>query len=66
MMASKDMDQQDELAKFKQDFFVEKETVYLNGKSFGLMSRRSEAKLKSLMNSWKDFKNFSDERNVVA
>lgn len=54
-MTSKDMDQQDALAKFKQEFFVEKETVYMDGNSLGLMSKRSEAKLQSLMNSWKTF-----------
>ncbi len=54
-MTSKDMDQQDALAKFKQEFFVEKETVYMDGNSLGLMSKRSEAKLQSLMDSWKTF-----------
>lgn len=55
MLTSKDMDQQDELAKFKQEFFVEKETVYMDGNSLGLMSKRSEEKLQSLMDSWKTF-----------
>ncbi|AIY04803.1 kynureninase [Planococcus sp. PAMC 21323] len=54
-MTSKQLDQQDVLAKYKQEFFVEKETVYMDGNSLGLMSKRSEAKLHSLMDSWKTF-----------
>ncbi|WP_394121651.1 kynureninase [Planococcus donghaensis] len=55
MTTSKERDRQDPLAGFKQEFFVEKETVYMDGNSLGLMSRRSEEKLKVLMDSWKTF-----------
>lgn len=55
MVTSKERDQQDPLANFKQEFFVEKETIYMDGNSLGLMSRRSEAKLVALMDSWKTF-----------
>lgn len=55
MVTSKEKDQQDPLAKFKQEFFVEKDTVYMDGNSLGLMSRRSEAKLHALMDSWKTY-----------
>ena len=55
MVSGKELDQQDLLAGFKQEFFVEKETVYMDGNSLGLMSRRAEAKLQNLMDSWKTF-----------
>ncbi|WP_298832228.1 kynureninase [uncultured Planococcus sp.] len=55
MTTSKERDRQDPLAGFKQEFFVEKETVYMDGNSLGLMSRRSEEKLKVLIDSWKTF-----------
>lgn len=54
-MTNKQLDQQDVMAKYKQEFFVEKETVYMDGNSLGLMSKRSEEKLHSLMDSWKTF-----------
>lgn len=48
-------DQQDPLAKFKEQFFVEPGTIYMDGNSLGLMSKRAEAKLIALMDSWKTF-----------
>lgn len=54
-MTSKELDQQDVLANYKNEFFVENGTVYMDGNSLGLMSKRSEAKLHSLMDSWKNF-----------
>ncbi|MCH4827210.1 kynureninase [Planococcus halocryophilus] len=54
-MTGNELDQQDVLAIYKQEFFVEKNTVYMDGNSLGLMSKRAEAKLHSLMDSWKTF-----------
>ncbi|AQU78715.1 MULTISPECIES: kynureninase [Planococcus] len=54
-MTSKELDREDLLADFKQEFFVEKGMVYMDGNSLGLMSKRSEAKLQTLMDSWKTF-----------
>ncbi|KAA0956785.1 kynureninase [Planococcus sp. ANT_H30] len=54
-MTSKELDREDLLADFKQEFFVEKGMVYMDGNSLGLMSKRSEAKLQMLMDSWKTF-----------
>ena len=55
MVSGRELDQQDPLAGFKQEFFAGKETVYMDGNSLGLMSRRAEAKLQDLMDSWKTF-----------
>ncbi|ANU25985.1 kynureninase [Planococcus versutus] len=54
-MMSKELDKQDVLADYKQEFFVAKDTVYMDGNSLGLMSKRSEATLQSLIDSWKTF-----------
>lgn len=48
-------DRQDPLAKFKQEFFVEPGTIYMDGNSLGLMSKRAESKLLTLVDSWKQF-----------
>ncbi|MBT2584141.1 kynureninase [Planococcus sp. ISL-109] len=48
-------DRQDPLARFKEEFFVEQGTIYMDGNSLGLMSKRAEKKLVALMNSWKQF-----------
>ncbi|WP_203340951.1 kynureninase [Planococcus beijingensis] len=55
MNSGKRLDQQDPLANFKQEFFVEKEMVYMDGNSLGLMSKRAETALQNLMESWKTF-----------
>ncbi|EMF48208.1 Kynureninase [Planococcus halocryophilus Or1] len=54
-MTGNELDQQDVLANYKQEFFVEKDTVYMDGNSLGLLSKRAEAKLHSLIDSWKTF-----------
>lgn len=54
-MTSNKLDQQDVLADYKKEFFVEKDTIYMDGNSLGLMSKRAETKLLSLMDSWKTF-----------
>ena len=48
-------DRQDPLAEFKEQFFVEPGTIYMDGNSLGLMSKRAEQNLMALMNSWKQF-----------
>ncbi|MFC7442807.1 kynureninase [Laceyella putida] len=52
---AEEMDRQDELARFRQEFYVQEGTIYLNGNSLGLMSKRAEASLFTLMESWKHY-----------
>ncbi|WP_203334901.1 kynureninase [Planococcus beigongshangi] len=47
------MDEQDPLRKFKEEFHTQEGTIYMDGNSLGLMSKRAESKLLSLMDSWK-------------
>ncbi len=52
-MNAKIMDEQDPLRKFKEEFHTQEGTIYMDGNSLGLMSKRAESKLLSLMDSWK-------------
>src|SRR5690606_27782132 len=49
------LDEQDPLQKFKEEFYVQDGTIYMDGNSLGLMSKRAEAKLLGLADSWKTF-----------
>ncbi|WP_026677377.1 kynureninase [Fictibacillus gelatini] len=49
------LDLQDELASFRNEFYVKEGTIYLDGNSLGLMSKRAEASLLKLLDSWKQF-----------
>lgn len=55
MAIAKDLDAQDPLKDFKNEFYMEQEQIYMDGNSLGLMSKRAEAKLLSLMDSWKSY-----------
>lgn len=55
MVTAKQLDEQDPLKIFKDEFYMEDGQIYMDGNSLGLMSKRAEAKLLSLMNSWKSF-----------
>ncbi|MEK4030079.1 kynureninase [Pseudobacillus sp. FSL P4-0506] len=49
------LDQQDELASFRNEFYIQEGIIYLDGNSLGLLSRRSEKSLLELLDSWKQF-----------
>ncbi|UAT31991.1 kynureninase [Bacillus badius] len=49
------LDQQDRLARFREEFYIPKGKIYLDGNSLGLLSKRSEASLLELLDSWKQF-----------
>lgn len=49
------MDQQDELSYFRDEFYLKKGTIYLDGNSLGLVSKRAEKSLLELFQSWKNF-----------
>ncbi|GGE62368.1 kynureninase [Priestia taiwanensis] len=48
------LDQQDALASFRGEFYQKEGTIYLDGNSLGLLSKRAEKSLLSLLNSWKE------------
>ncbi|MEK5036481.1 kynureninase [Sporosarcina sp. FSL K6-3457] len=47
------LDGKDELAKYKDEFYLLKETIYMDGNSLGLLSKRAERTLHELLDSWK-------------
>ena len=55
MVTAQQLDEQDLLKNFKDEFYMEEGQIYMDGNSLGLMSKRAEAKLLSLMDSWKSF-----------
>jgi kynureninase len=48
------LDQNDELASFKNEFYVKNDSIYLDGNSLGLLSKRAEQSLLDVLNDWKD------------
>lgn len=49
------LDEQDVLAHFREEFYVQPETIYLDGNSLGLLSKRAEKALLSILDSWKQY-----------
>ncbi|MEI3613034.1 kynureninase [Pseudogracilibacillus sp. SO30301A] len=49
------LDEQDELKKYRQEFYFPKNSIYFDGNSLGLLSKRSEEALLRMLESWKRF-----------
>ncbi|CAM3188738.1 kynureninase [Filibacter tadaridae] len=47
------LDKQDDLAAYRQEFYLQENTLYMDGNSLGLLSKRAERTLFDLLNSWK-------------
>ncbi|OZI13245.1 kynureninase [Bacillaceae bacterium SAS-127] len=52
---AKSLDQQDELAHFREEFYLKAGRVYLDGNSLGLLSKRTERAVLDLLHSWKEY-----------
>ncbi len=50
-----ELDQQDPLAPMRNEFYTQEARIYLDGNSLGLMSKRAEAALLKLLDSWKHY-----------
>ena len=50
-----ELDEQDSLRKFRDEFYVSSEQIYLDGNSLGLLSKRAETTLHELIDSWKNY-----------
>ncbi|PAM96774.1 kynureninase, partial [Flavobacterium sp. IR1] len=48
-----ELDQQDLLARFSEEFYLTKNSINLDGNSLGLLSKRAEKSLLDLLDSWK-------------
>ncbi len=49
------LDDQDELAHFREEFYLKKNSIYLDGNSLGLLSKRAEKSVLSLLDTWKNY-----------
>ncbi|WP_373895353.1 kynureninase [Virgibacillus sp. CBA3643] len=47
------LDRQDSLKHFRNEFYISEDTIYFDGNSLGLMSKRAEGTIKTLTNAWK-------------
>ncbi|WP_078382731.1 kynureninase [Sutcliffiella halmapala] len=52
---AKKLSEQDPLAKYRQEFYIKEDEIYLDGNSLGLLSKRAENSLLDLLDSWKSF-----------
>lgn len=52
---AENLDNEDELKQFRDEFYIPNETIYFDGNSLGLLSKRSEDSLLNLLHSWKQY-----------
>nr|WP_091835393.1 kynureninase [Marininema halotolerans] len=52
---AEEMDRQDQLASFRDEFYLKEGSIYLDGNSLGLLSRRAESTLQEVLASWREF-----------
>lgn len=51
---ARQLDQQDELGHFKDEFYLLEDKIYMDGNSLGLLSKRAEKTLYELLGTWKN------------
>ncbi|MFD2445112.1 kynureninase [Bacillus sp. CGMCC 1.16607] len=51
---AKNLDHQDPLRKYQQEFYLPEKDLYLDGNSLGLMSKRAEKALQEVADSWRE------------
>lgn len=52
---ARQLDQEDGLKKYRDEFYIHPGTIYFDGNSLGLLSKRAEESLLSMLDSWKKF-----------
>ncbi len=52
---ARQLDKQDELAHYRNEFYLPEDAIYMDGNSLGLLSKRAERTLHELLHSWKTF-----------
>ncbi|HLR81037.1 MAG TPA: kynureninase [Bacillota bacterium] len=50
---AKELDEQDDLARFRKEFYVQPDVIYFDGNSLGLLSKRAEQALLKMLEAWK-------------
>lgn len=51
---AKKLDSEDSLSRFREEFYIKPNTIYLDGNSLGLLSKRAERTLLESLNDWKE------------
>lgn len=51
---AKQLDRDDSLSRFRDEFYIKPNTIYLDGNSLGLLSKRAERTLLESLNDWKE------------
>lgn len=51
---ARQLDKEDGLSKYREEFYIKDGTIYMDGNSLGLLSKRAEQSLLQLMESWKE------------
>ncbi|HLR14777.1 MAG TPA: kynureninase [Bacillota bacterium] len=51
----KRLDEKDELRSYRDEFYIREDTLYMDGNSLGLMSKRAEQSALAMVESWKEF-----------
>ncbi|MEC5424189.1 kynureninase [Virgibacillus sp. C22-A2] len=49
------LDREDDLKSFRNEFYISADTIYFDGNSLGLLSKRAEASIQTLVESWKNY-----------
>ncbi|KMJ58221.1 kynureninase [Bacillus sp. LL01] len=47
-------DEKDSLKEYRKEFYIKKDSIYMDGNSLGLLSKRAEASLLSMLDTWKN------------
>ena len=50
---ARELDQKDDLASYRDEFYLQENITYMDGNSLGLLSKRAERTLHELLDSWK-------------
>lgn len=51
---AKRLDKEDSLYKFREEFYIKPNSIYMDGNSLGLLSKRAERTLLESLNDWKE------------
>lgn len=52
---AKKLDEQDALGMYRDEFYVQRDVIYMDGNSLGLLSKRAEKSVMKLLDSWKKY-----------
>ncbi|WP_427137562.1 kynureninase [Psychrobacillus psychrodurans] len=52
---AKSLDEQDALGKYRNEFYIQPNVIYMDGNSLGLLSKRAEKSVLTLLDSWKQY-----------